>query len=152
MPKTAVGLFSSPVVADAVVHELEANDFSRENIRVLGEPLGLTEAGPMSIAHIDFEVDVIRELKSIGSDQGDAEVYIQGLRHGGTIVLAAVSDAKAGLAVEIMNRHHAIEAEELKVSAPHLQKQHDSMFPGRDTEMQSGRVRSNAGGARLFVW
>jgi hypothetical protein len=60
--------------------QARANGFARQDIRVVGEALGMTEAGAMSIAHTDFEVDLIRELKSIGAGEDDAEDYIQGLR------------------------------------------------------------------------
>lgn len=153
MEKTAVGLFSSPELADKVVRELEAGGLARQDIRVIGEPLGISEPGSMSIAHTDFEVDLIRDLKSIGAGEDDAECYAQGLKRGGAIVLAVVSDEKADAAVDIMNRHHAIEIEELKVLAPHLPLGHASMSHGHEADVQYGRVRSSAsGGARLFFW
>lgn len=83
-------MFSNPVLVDEVVHELEANGFARQDIRILGEALSLTEVGPTSIAHTDFEIDVIREFKSIGADQSDAEGYIQGLRVAGIIAMILV--------------------------------------------------------------
>jgi len=52
-----------------------------------------------------------------------------------------------------MNRHRAVEIEELSASEPHLPgRDRDSMTPDRNAAVQSGRVRSTGGGARLFVW
>lgn len=152
MARRAVGLFLDRGVLDEVIHELKANGFPREDISVVGEALGMTQAGAMSIAHTDFEVDLIRELRSIGASEDDAEGYVEGLRRGGVVVFAAASDEKAEIAAQIMNRHNAAEIEELKVTERDLPMDHRSMFPSRDSATQSGRVRSSGGGARLFAW
>src|ERR1041385_5505140 len=74
MARTAVGLFLDRSLVGDLIGELEANGFAREEIRVLGEALGMTEPGAMSIAHTDFGVDLIRELRSMGASEDDAEV------------------------------------------------------------------------------
>lgn len=152
MARTAVGLFLDPSLVGDVIRELEANGFARQDIRVVGEALGMTEPGAMSIAHTDFEVDLIRELRSIGASEDDAECYLEGLRRGAVIVFAAASDQRAEIAAQIMNRHNAVEIEKLKVTEPHLPLDRSSMSPNRDASTQSGRVRSSGGGARLFIW
>jgi hypothetical protein len=116
MAKTAVGLFENPSSVDDVVHELEASGFPRNDVRVLGEPREMAGSGVMSTPHTDFEVDLIRELRTIGAAEADAEAYVEGVRRGGVMVFATGSDEKADAAAEIMNRHGVVEIEELSAS------------------------------------
>jgi hypothetical protein len=153
MAKTAVGLFENPSSVDEVVRDLEASGFPRKDVRVLGEPREMAGSGVMSIRHTDFEVDLIRELRTIGAAEADAEAYVEGVRRGGVMVFATDSGEKADAAAEIMNHHHAVEIEELSGSEPHLPiTDRDDMAPGRHSSVLAGRVRSSGGGARLFVW
>jgi hypothetical protein len=153
MAKTAVGLFENRGLVDEVVRDLEASGFPRNDVRILGEPREMAGTGVMDIPHTDFEVDLIRELKTIGATEADAEAYVQGVRRGGVMVFATDSGEKTDAAAEIMNRHHAVEIEELNGSEPHLPRTDgNDMAPGRDSSVLAGRVRSSGGGARLFVW
>ena len=153
MAKTAVGLFENPVAVDEVVRDLKASGFPQKDVRVLGEPRDMAGSGVMSTPHTDFEVDLIRDLKAIGAAEADAEAYVEGVRRGGVMVFATGSDEKADAAAEIMNRHCAVEIEELSASVPHLPSTAgDDVAPGRDSSVQAGRVRSPGAGARLFVW
>jgi hypothetical protein len=149
MARAAVGLFENSQSVDGIIHDLEASGFPRNDSRVLSEPQDMAGSGTMSIPHTDFEVDFIRELRTAGAAEADAEAYVRGLRGGGVIVFASGSDEKVDTAAEIMNRHCAVELEELRASEPHL---HSSMTPGRSSSGQTGRIRSSSGGARLFVW
>jgi hypothetical protein len=107
----------------------------------------------MSTPHTDFEVELTRELKTIGAAEADAEAYVRGVRRGGVMVFATGSGEQADAAAEIMNRHCAVEIEELSASVPHLPSTvGDDVAPGRDGSVQAGRVRSPGAGARLFVW
>ena len=74
MPKTAVGLFQHPGVVDEVVREIEALGFPRNEVRTLGEPFSFDATGVMSFPRLEFEVDLIRELKRIGATSGSAGV------------------------------------------------------------------------------
>jgi len=154
MAKTAVGLFENPGSVDEVVRDLVAIGFPQNDIRVLGEPDEMVGSGVMSIPHTDFEVDLIRELRTIGAAEADAEAYVEGVRRGGVMVFATGSGEKADAAVEIMNRHRAVEIEELGVFEPHLPGTHrdDQLARGRNSSVQVGRFRSSGGGARMFVW
>ena len=149
MARAAVGLFENSQSVDGIIHDLEASGFPHNDIRVLGEPRDMAGSGMMSIPHTDFEVDLIRELRTVGAAEADAEAYVKGVRSGGVIVFASGSDEKVDAAAEIMNRHRAVELEKLAASEPHL---HSSMSFGRNSSGQSGRKRSSGGGARLFVW
>ena len=116
MTKTAVGLFENPGSVDQVVRDLEASGFPSSDIRVLGEPREMPGSGLMSIPRTDFEVDLTRELTTMGAAEADAEAYVRGVRRGGVMVFATASSEKTDAAAEIMNRHHAVEVEELSGS------------------------------------
>jgi hypothetical protein len=108
----------------------------------------------MSIPHTDFEVALIRELRTIGAAEVDAEAYVEGVRRGGIMVFATGSGEKADAAAKIMNRHRAVEIEELSASEPHLPGTHrdDQLARGRNSSVQVGRFRCPGSGARMFVW
>ncbi len=153
MAKTAVGLFENPGSVDEVVRELKASGIPQKDVRVLREPREMAGSGVMSTPHTDFEVDLIRDLRAIGAAEADAEAYVRGVRRGGVMVFATGSPEKADAAAAIMNRHCAVEIEELCASVPHLPSTvGGDVAYGRDGSVQAGRVRSPGAGARLFVW
>ena len=152
MARAAVGLFESSAQVDEIVHDLEAGGFPRGDIRILSEPREMAGSGNMSTPHADFEADLVRELRTIGAAEADAEAYVRGLRRGGVIVFATGSGEKLDTAAEIMNRHRAVELEQLDASEPHLFSAHRGNMTSRKSSEQTGRGRSSGGGARLFVW
>jgi hypothetical protein len=153
MAKTAVGLFENPGSVDEVVRELEASGFPQKDVRVLGEPREMAGSGVTSTPHTDFEVDLTRDLKAIGATEADAEAYVRGVRRGGVMVFATGSGEKADAAAKIMNRHSAVEIENLSGPAQHLPSTIDNdAAPAHGTSFQDGRIRSSGDGARLFVW
>jgi len=95
MVRAAVGLFENSGLVDEIVHDLEASGFPRDGIRVLSEPRDIAGSGMMSTPHTDFEVDLVRELRTIGAGEADAQAYVQGVRRGGVIVFATGSSEKA---------------------------------------------------------
>jgi hypothetical protein len=153
MAKTAVGLFENSGSADGVVRDLTAKGFLQKDIRVLGEPVEMPGGGLMSTPHADFEVGLMRDLTGFGVVEGDAEAYVQGVRRGGVMVFATGTGKNADQATEIMNRHGALEIEEISAPPPVLPNaQVGEEIAVRDPSTQTGRVRSAGSGARLFVW
>jgi len=153
MSKTAVGLFENPGVADQVVHDLDASAFPRGEIRILGEPRSMGDTGIMGTPHTDFEVGLDREIQAVGASEREANAYVQGVRRGGVLVFATGSNAEVDKAAEIMNRHNAIEVEELIGREPNTGSMIDENMPAvRDISAQTGRTRQSGGGARMFVW
>ncbi len=153
MAKTAVGLFENSESADDVVRDLEAAGFLRKDVRILKEPLEMAGSGLMSTPHTDFEVELTRDLTAFGVLEGDAEAYVQGVRRGGVMVFATGSGKKADTATEIMNRHGAVELEEIGALRPELPTPgQGETTPVRAPSIQIGRVRSPGSGARMFVW
>jgi triosephosphate isomerase len=154
MSKTAVGLFENASVAEQVVHDLGANSFSRNDIRVLQEPLDMPVTGTMSLPHTDFQVRLELELKAIGATTPEAAAYTQGVRGGGVLVFATGSNEEVDSASEIMNRHGALAVDELTGGAPNVAGVIGSSAPLAYTgsTAQTGRTRQSGGGARMFVW
>ena len=153
MTKTAIGLFENSGLVEGVVRDLEASGFLHKDVRVLGEAREMAGSGLMSTPHTDFEVGLIRDLTAFGVVESDAEDYVQGVRRGGIMVFATGSGNKAEAATEIMNRHGAVEIEEISASRPELPNADPGRAtPARDISIQSGRFRSPGSGARLFVW
>lgn len=107
----------------------------------------------MSTPHTDFEVELTRDLTAFGVLEGDAEAYVQGVRRGGVIVFATTSGERANAATEIMNRHGAVELEEISALRPELPiSDQGAATPIHVPSVQIGRVRSPGSGARMFVW
>ncbi len=155
MPKTAVGLFKNPGDVKDVVREIQALGFPPYEVRTLGEPLNLAVDGVMSIGRIDFEVDLFREFGRMGASRAEAEGYVDGVRRGGVLVFSTGPDEKVDQAVEIMNRHGALETGEETAVDPHLHTAPHSVYAGvtaiRESPIQAGRIRQS-GGACYFVW
>jgi hypothetical protein len=160
MSKTAVGLFEKPSVADQVVHELGASGFPRSEIRLLREPLDMPVSEVTSIPHVDFEVRLGRDLEAIGASAGEANAYVQGVRRGGVLVFATGSNEGVDSAAEIMNRHGAINVEELIGREPgnggnigeNVSLPREDMPPVHEMATQTGRIRQSGDGVRMFVW
>jgi hypothetical protein len=69
------------------------------------------------------------------------------------MVFATGLGEKADTATEIMNRHGAVELEEVSALRPQLPtSEQDEAIPAREISVQNGRIRSPGSGARLFVW
>ncbi len=74
---------------------------------------------------------MVRELRTIGAAGADAEAYVQGVRRGRSHRFRQGSGEKVDAAAEIMNRHRALELEELGLSEPHLHSaDRGNMTPG----------------------
>jgi hypothetical protein len=150
MPKTALSLFKDPSVADQVVHDIESLGFPRNEIRTLGEPLGL---GVTSIGEVGFEMELFRELERIGATRHEAEAWVEGVRHGGVLVFATGSDEKVDRAAEIMNRHGGAQTEETtgpEPQLPSLIRESEHTIGG--DRVQTGRIRQSGDGVAVFVW
>jgi hypothetical protein len=151
--KTAIGLFDNPKLVNQIMEAVEAIGLPRNHIHALGEPLDFAVTGIMEIAHIEFELELMRELRRIGTTKAEAETYIQGVRHGKVLVFATGPDDKVDAAAEIMNRCGASEIEEVQGSEPHLPSliRHGSVAIA-EPDTQTGRIRQAGGGACCFVW
>jgi hypothetical protein len=153
MPKTAVGLFKSPDIAEDVVREIESVGLPRNEIQSLREPLDFGITGVTSIPEVDFEVELFRELTRIGATRQIAEDYLEGLQQGGVLVIATGSDEKVERATEIMNRNGGAYTQEASGPEPNWPiPEPESEAPRRGSQVQAGRERQSSGRATFFVW
>jgi hypothetical protein len=154
MPKTVVGLFENAQLVEAAVLEIEALGFPRQEVRTVREPESFDVTGIMSFPRIDFEVDLSRELTRIGATIPETQAYVEGLRRGGALALATGSDEKVYAAGNIMNRHGAVDVEEVTGAEPVLAAvgHHSRTTPKRESSVMAGRIRQPGGGACFFVW
>lgn len=153
MPKTTVGLFKDPSVVESVVREIEALGFPHNEVRTLSEPRTFEVTGPMSFGRLDFEVDLKRELARIGATNAEALAYVEGLKHGGALVLATGRNGDADDAAQIMRRSGAEEIEETRGPEPSLPRAtHESGVAMFDGSVLAGRILQPGSGACVFVW
>jgi hypothetical protein len=151
--KTAVGLFDNPKLVKQVISEVETIGLPRNHIHALGEPMDFAVTGIMEIAHVEFELELVRELQRIGTTRAEAETYVQGVRHGNVLVFATGPDDTVDAAAGIMNTHGAVEIEEVRGPEPHLPSLiRQGSVAIAEPDVQTGRIRQAGGGACCFVW
>ena len=153
MPKTTVGLFENPRIVEDVVREIEALGFPRNEVQTLNEPATFAVTGMMSFGRLDFEVDLMRELRRIGATETEIRAYVDGLRRGGALVLATGPDQRVDEAAKLLKQRGAVEIEESSGPEPHVPHQvREDTFRMPDGLVMTGRIRQPADGARVFVW
>jgi hypothetical protein len=136
-----------------VVRDLVATSFRPNDVRIVRERLDMEVTDSMSTPRIDFEVRVERELRDMGATVSEANAYAAGLHRGGALVFATGSKEDVTRAGELMNRHGAMQIEELGGRGPDaaLLVDDDSLPENVESSNQVGRIREG-GGARVFVW
>lgn len=156
MPKTAVGLFEDPRAMDDALRQIETLGFPRNEVRSLKEPDEFEITGVTSFPRLDYEVELRRDLTTIGATKPEIEAYVTGLRRGGTLLFATGSekDTKVDAAVDIMNRCGAVGVGETVGAQPQLPRATyaDTIAPTTEDTVQAGRLRQPADGATAFVW
>ena len=96
-------------------------------------------------------MDLVRDLIAFGVNKAEAEDYVEGVRHGAALIFATSSGDKAQLAIDIMNRHGAVELEKVGASRPELPNAVDAEDAANLGQARLDRDTSGSG-ARLFVW
>lgn len=153
MAKTAVGLFSTVALAEKIADELETSGFSRDEIRIVTEPLDMPMPSVLSTPGTAFLEDLSRELLDIGATEKEAEVYVQEVRGGASLLLATGSDDNVEAAVAIMNRANAEDVEKLQGMEPAIPSELErNVISTRAESVMTGRTRQSGSGARIFTW
>ena len=154
MPKTVVGLFENPQLVDDAVREIEALGFPRQEVRTMTEPASFDVTGVMSFPRVDFEVELSRELARIGATIPETKAYVEGLRRGGALAFATGPDEKVYAAGNVMDRHGAVDVEQITGPEPVLASvgHHVGTTPKHESSVMAGRIRQSSGGACFFVW
>ncbi len=154
MPNTVIGLFRNTNVVNHVVGEIESLGFARNEVRRAEEPDTFEITGVMSFPRLDFETGLGQRLKAIGASEAEAQVYLDGLRKGGTVVFATDPDEKkVRAAAAIMNRNSAVETDEGRGPEPYLPSMSGEGRTSRETPDIAGRVaQSPQPGTSYFSW
>jgi hypothetical protein len=146
MSKTSVGVFATPVLAEAVAEEIRGTGVAPGEVRLLSEPQDMPVNNVLSTPGIDFSLSLSRELVAIGASEPEAQAYVDAVRQGGALVFATGTEAQVDGAAAIMNRHNAAQVKELSGVEPLL------------PVAEIGNVTTLAGpshapeGARIFTW
>ncbi len=178
MPTAVIGLFETADTAQAVTRELTSAGISQEDIQLvvnrpdiepdppMGGPLEDTRTESAlgvgtAIASASFHAGVIRALRAMGVPEQNAEEYAEGVRRGGALVVVKSGDERAEAVAGVMNHHHSVHVEERAANwtSEGWKRQfarageERGLSPRRQPEtVQVGRDRTDAGGARVFVW
>ncbi|HVX66438.1 MAG TPA: hypothetical protein VHA11_07545 [Bryobacteraceae bacterium] len=179
MAKAVIGMFDKNAHAEEVVRELQSVGFSGDDLQIvvnrpdletgpaLGGPLEDmgTESGlgaGTATASSTHRAGIIRALRSMGVPEEQAEEYAEGVSRGAALVIARSSDERADAAADLMDHHNALRVEERAAewSAAGWKRrfaragEDRGLSPRRRTAdtVQVGRDRTEAGGARIFVW
>lgn len=104
MAKTLVGLYDDRTTANRVLTDLEAMGFGTDHLQFASQ-----EKGDRN----NYEVDSDKgadpsELTRMGVPENDADAYAEGVRRGGSLVVARVHDTNAEQAADVMARHNPV--------------------------------------------
>jgi stress response protein YsnF len=102
MAKTVVGLYEDRTTAHRALKDLEARGFNKDHLSFAS-----TERGDRHT--YEHDADTFRDPSSLtryGVPQEEAEFYAEGLRRGGSLIVARVHDSNAEEAADIMARHN----------------------------------------------
>ncbi|WP_207460186.1 YsnF/AvaK domain-containing protein [Azospirillum sp. SYSU D00513] len=113
--KTIVALYDDLSAAQRVQEELDAAGI-RNFTKMGGDTAGMTAgsaagttAGTMTDTAGGGRSDRVSLLTRMGVSSGDAELFAEGVRRGGVLVVGRVPDAEADRALDIIERHGPVD-------------------------------------------
>lgn len=115
MAKILVGLYDTLTDAEQVAHDLGMEGFPRGGIRVAASHGAARRDMDASVgAWITAEsaTDMVDTLTDLGVPADEAQVYAEGIRRGGALVIVESSDEWADRGLEIMHRRQAVDMDE----------------------------------------
>lgn len=112
MAKTIVGLYDDRRTAERVIQDLESRGFGKEHLRFTSREDGSSTS---------YDVDPDKQAKpdalaDHGIPRDEAEFYCEGVRRGGSLVIARTHDSDAEAAADIMARHNPARYEDRRKS------------------------------------
>ncbi len=158
MSKTVVGLFPHSQDAQGAMRDLEAAGVQRGSVQVMES---------------DAQGKVLNALTGAGVPKDDAQLYAEGVRRGGALVVGNVDDNKADQAVSILDRNNTIDIDKLgsryresgykgydetqaAYTEPDLSKERDLnkqiTVPIIEEQLQVGKREVQRGGARIHTF
>ena len=107
MAKTIVGLYDDRTTAHTVLQELEAAGFGEDHLR-------FTSRADGAATRYDLDPDEVNPamLNTYGVEGDESSFYAEGVRRGGSLVIARVHDSNVDAAVDIMARHNPVRYED----------------------------------------
>lgn len=110
MAKTIVGLYDHRQTARKVLSDLEEVGFGTDHLRFASH-----EQGDATDYDIDARTDTTPDaLSRYGVSDEESRFYSEGVRRGGSIIIARVHDNDVDRAVDIMARHNPVRFEDRK--------------------------------------
>ena len=106
MAKTLVGLYDDRPTAHQVLTDLEALGFGTDHLQFASQ-----EQGDRTDYDVDGGADP-DELARMGVPATDADAYAEGVRRGGSLVVARVHDSNVEQAADAMARHNPVPMDE----------------------------------------
>ena len=101
MGMTVVGLFEQAAEAQAARHDLITSNFASHEIDI--------KAGYAAAGQGGSTADLLNELRGDGVPEEEARLYINGVEAGDTLEILRTDDDRAQEALDIMNRHGALD-------------------------------------------
>ena len=107
MAKTIVGLYDDRTAAHTVLQELEAAGFGEDHLRFASGADG-------AATRYDLDADEANpaKLNTYGVQGDESRFYAEGVRRGGSLVIARVHDSNVDTAVDVMTRHNPVRYED----------------------------------------
>jgi len=144
MTKTVIGLFD------------DRNEGAKAYASLLQEGYAQADLDILTNDDKDDEPKLATLHKNIPSP--DVDVYLEGVRQGGTIITATVSDSAVGRATEILSNFNIVNiakrAEELKLVNNKLElkdaAKHDDVIDVIEEELEVGKERVERGRLRIY--
>jgi hypothetical protein len=157
MAATAVGLFVSSSVAEAVVDALRAHGMPSRGIRTIGQAANFPMPTVASTPGNDSFAGLARDLRSMGATDHEIEAYLDGVRRGNVLVLSTGTLQQADAASAIMNQFTALEVEEYTNASGAIRPEghdgiHAGLSDGRAGNFKADRMQARGDGAKLFSW
>lgn len=118
MPKTVVGLYNGAAAAQEAVRALEQAGFGKNHLRTTSRASGFESPYAVNVDEVTPDY-----LTRQGVPGEEAAFYIDGIRRGGSLVIAHIQDQDAVAAAEIMARHAPVDYE------PHPDRTEEAPVP-----------------------
>jgi len=158
MAATAVGLFVSSSVAEAVVEALRAHGMPSRGIKVVGQATNSFSSSEDKVSGLEMNAVLVRDLRSMGASDYEIESYLDGVRRGNVLVFCTGTLQQADAASAIMNQFTALEVEEYTNAAMDLAKSgrerqdglHADFSDGHAGNVKAERMQARGDGAKLF--
>src|SRR4051794_5476671 len=102
--KTVVALYDDTAAARTVIEQLETAGIPRSAISTMG-------SGLETVGNALGGADRVGELTRLSVPERDAELYAEGVRRGGTLVISRLTDAQVDRATAVLERHTPVDIE-----------------------------------------